>query len=279
MHAKIEGSTNLQHIVKAFFIGLLKQKTYKEIADEKKLHLVEFKNGLERLPCVVASPDICRTQNDISTDEIMNFSQHILEDKIVLKKRPLPPFYFNSLGYKLYCKTKRFLEIKTIDSDDSSSSSDVEYLNELRKTIEKRIDVADDNDGEDDEHEDYNGKKRQQQKLRAKGELLLEDLAPIQDLQITVPENDCIEFGKIHSIVDQLVLVSALPNSILLNLETVIFLEKGQKVLVFDLQLSTDLLHIIINIPLALLHRQEVSKESSPNLHPKFGRFKMYEEK
>lgn len=31
LHAKIEGSTNLQHIVKAFFLGLLQQvSNYKE---------------------------------------------------------------------------------------------------------------------------------------------------------------------------------------------------------------------------------------------------------
>ncbi|XP_037821602.1 H/ACA ribonucleoprotein complex non-core subunit NAF1 [Lucilia sericata] len=120
------------------------------------------------------------------------------------------------------------------DSDDSSDSSDVEYLSELRKTIEKRMEVVDD---DDDEDEDSNtGKRKNTPRLKVKGEMLLEDLPPIQDLQITVPEDECIEFGKIHSVVDQLLLVSALPNSILLDLGTVIFLEKGQKVLgeVFD---------------------------------------------
>ncbi|XP_065356351.1 H/ACA ribonucleoprotein complex non-core subunit NAF1 [Calliphora vicina] len=121
------------------------------------------------------------------------------------------------------------------DSDDSSDSSDVEYLNVLRKTIEKRMEVVDEDD-EEDEDGNTTGKKKHIPKLKVKGEMLLEDLPPIQDLQITVPEDQCIEFGKIHSVVDQLVLVSALPNAILLDLETVIFLEKGQKVLgeVFD---------------------------------------------
>lgn len=124
------------------------------------------------------------------------------------------------------------------DSDDTDSDSDVEYLNEIRKTIEKRMEVADEDD--EDEEDDDNGegmsKKKHKPKVKVKGEMLLEDLPPIQDLQITVPEDECIELGKIHSIVDQLVLVSVLPNAILLDLETVIFLEKGQKVLgeVFD---------------------------------------------
>ncbi|KNC31285.1 H/ACA ribonucleoprotein complex non-core subunit NAF1 [Lucilia cuprina] len=120
------------------------------------------------------------------------------------------------------------------DSEDSSDSSDVEYLSELRKTIEKRMEVVDDDDDEDEESN--TGKRKNTPRLKVKGEMLLEDLPPIQDLQITVPEDECIEFGKIHSVVDQLLLVSALPNSILLDLGTVIFLEKGQKVLgeVFD---------------------------------------------
>ncbi|XP_013107085.2 H/ACA ribonucleoprotein complex non-core subunit NAF1 isoform X1 [Stomoxys calcitrans] len=126
------------------------------------------------------------------------------------------------------------------DSDSSTSSdSDVEYLNVLRQKIDKRLmaDVEDD-DEEDEEGDNENGKDRRKPKpkVRAKGELLIEDLPPIHDLQITVTEDECIELGKIHSIVDQLVLVSTLPNSMLLDLETVLFLEKGQKVLgeVFD---------------------------------------------
>ena len=124
------------------------------------------------------------------------------------------------------------------DTDSDDSDSDVEYLSELRKTIEKRIETMDDGEEEDegDDNEGNAGKKKHKPKLKVKGEFLLEDLPPIQDLKITVQEDECIEFGKIHSIVDQLVLVSALPNSILLDLETVLFLDKGQKVLgeVFD---------------------------------------------
>uniref|UniRef100_A0A1I8M9W3 H/ACA ribonucleoprotein complex non-core subunit NAF1 n=1 Tax=Musca domestica TaxID=7370 RepID=A0A1I8M9W3_MUSDO len=123
------------------------------------------------------------------------------------------------------------------DSDSSSSDSDVECFENLRKKIEKRMEV-DDEDEEDDDDENSKGENRRKpkQKIRAKGELLLEDLPPIHELQITVPEDECIELGKIHSVVDQLVLVSALPNSVLLDLDTVLFLDKGQRVLgeVFD---------------------------------------------
>ena len=40
--------------------------------------------------------------------------------------------------------------------------------------------------------------------MRTRGEILIEDLPPIQDLHISVPAEECIELGKISSIVDQL---------------------------------------------------------------------------
>lgn len=112
LHAKIEGSTNLQHIVKAFFIGLLQQKTHQQIAEEKQLHLVEFRKEQEGLPHIVASPTVCRKLDSITKDEIMNFTQYVLGDKIVLKKKKLAPFYTKSVGYQLYLKKQELLRNK-----------------------------------------------------------------------------------------------------------------------------------------------------------------------
>ncbi|KAL9925982.1 uncharacterized protein ACN2A1_015099 isoform 2-T2 [Glossina fuscipes fuscipes] len=128
-----------------------------------------------------------------------------------------------------------------IDSE-SDSESGVECLEDIRTIIENRISASKDDcneeegDEEDEECGDGTKKKKKPRPPRVKGELLLDDLPPIKDLHITVPEGECVELGKIHSIVDQLVLVSALPNALLLNLDTVLFLEKGQQVLgeVFD---------------------------------------------
>lgn len=124
-------------------------------------------------------------------------------------------------------------------SDSSSSNSDSdsegEYLTVLRKKIEKRINVEDCDDDDDDiDGDDARPRRRQPPKVR--GEMLLDELPPIEQLEITVPEDECIELGKVQSIVDQLVLVSVLPNSMLFDLDTVLFLEKGRKVLgqVFD---------------------------------------------
>ncbi|XP_039949579.1 H/ACA ribonucleoprotein complex non-core subunit NAF1 isoform X1 [Bactrocera tryoni] len=123
-------------------------------------------------------------------------------------------------------------------SSDSESETEAEYLTKIAKVIEKRIQSNDDdNEDEDDDDEEGDSKKRgRRQPPRVRGEMLLDELPPIQDLQISVPAEECIELGRVHSIVDQLLLVSALPNSILLDLDTVLFLEKGKRVLgeVFD---------------------------------------------
>ena len=40
LYAKCEGSLNVQNVVKAFVLGLLRQRTHQALADEKQLHLV-----------------------------------------------------------------------------------------------------------------------------------------------------------------------------------------------------------------------------------------------
>nr|CAD7572192.1 unnamed protein product [Timema californicum] len=72
--------------------------------------------------------------------------------------------------------------------------------------------------------------------LRTNGEITLDDLPPIEDLHISVPEEDCKELGKVCSIVDKLVVVQPNPNTPTLNLDSVLFLECGKRALghIFD---------------------------------------------
>jgi small subunit ribosomal protein S5 len=56
LYAKCEGSGNVQHVVKAFMLGLLRQRTHQALADEKGLHLVEMRKENDYYPRVVASP-------------------------------------------------------------------------------------------------------------------------------------------------------------------------------------------------------------------------------
>ncbi|XP_014467612.1 PREDICTED: 28S ribosomal protein S5, mitochondrial [Dinoponera quadriceps] len=93
LYAKVEGSTNLQHIIKAFFIGLLQQKSHQQMADEKRLHLVEFRSENCNYPIVIASPSIVRKSEEIPSSEILDFDQYVMGGRIVLKKKKREPFY------------------------------------------------------------------------------------------------------------------------------------------------------------------------------------------
>ncbi|XP_012530208.1 28S ribosomal protein S5, mitochondrial [Monomorium pharaonis] len=100
IYAKVEGSMNLQHIVKAFFIGLLQQKSYQQLADEKRLHLVEFKSENGNYPIVIASPTKVRKPEQVTTDEILDFTQYVLGGKVILQKKKQPPFYTKLPSWK-----------------------------------------------------------------------------------------------------------------------------------------------------------------------------------
>lgn len=55
----------------------------------------------------------------------------------------------------------------------------------------------------DEEYENYKNLVPRKP-IKAKKELGLEDLPPIEDLKISVSEEDCIPVGKVYQIVDQL---------------------------------------------------------------------------
>ncbi|XP_050675023.1 28S ribosomal protein S5, mitochondrial-like [Leptidea sinapis] len=104
LRAKVEGSHNLQHIVKAFFIGLLQQRSHQQLAEEKKLHLVEFRAENEYFPKVVASPTVVRTKDEIAKDETLDFIQYVMNDRIILKKKKFPRFYQTMPHYEVFLK-------------------------------------------------------------------------------------------------------------------------------------------------------------------------------
>ncbi|XP_052865349.1 28S ribosomal protein S5, mitochondrial [Anopheles cruzii] len=107
LRAKCEGSTNVQHVVKAFFIGLLQQKHHQQIAEEKGLHVVEFRPENMNFPKVVASPTVCRTETD--NNEILDFTQWGLGGKIQLQKKKFPPFYTKFRSWEIYLKKQEYL--------------------------------------------------------------------------------------------------------------------------------------------------------------------------
>jgi len=84
LYAMVEGSKNMQHITKAFMLGLLRQKTHQVLADEKRLHLVEMRAENDYFPKVVASPSdgVVRTAAEIGHNEILDFEMISFEGNL-----------------------------------------------------------------------------------------------------------------------------------------------------------------------------------------------------
>ncbi|XP_033159482.1 28S ribosomal protein S5, mitochondrial [Drosophila mauritiana] len=107
LYAKIEGSTNIQNIAKAFFIGLMTQRSYQHIANETNSNIVQQQNTRNRfidvkgMPCLNSTP----THN---TQEI-DYMHFTLGNQIVLQRKATVPFYVYSKGHDLHqFKKERF---------------------------------------------------------------------------------------------------------------------------------------------------------------------------
>lgn len=109
IHAKVEGATGVQHVCKAFFLGLLQQRTHDEIAEEKGLHLVELRSENDNFPKVVASPAKCRSVDEIPSNEIMDFTQYMMNGKIIYKRKKFPPFYTKHRSWEIYCRRQELV--------------------------------------------------------------------------------------------------------------------------------------------------------------------------
>ncbi|XP_042901290.1 small ribosomal subunit protein uS5m [Parasteatoda tepidariorum] len=98
--AKVEGPTdNYQCLVKAFFIGLMRQKTPQLLAEEKGLHLVEMRKDRDYFPVVIASPSKCRTEKDFGPTELLDYTLHLHNNKVEAERKPFQPFYVNFHSY------------------------------------------------------------------------------------------------------------------------------------------------------------------------------------
>ncbi|KAH8389410.1 hypothetical protein KR200_006490, partial [Drosophila serrata] len=107
LHAKIEGSTNLQHIVKAFFIGLMRQKSFQDIATETDLNIVQQQKAKGDYSEVKGIP-FCKPA-PISKIQDIDYMHYTLGNKIVLKKIEVSPYYTHTKGHELkQVKVERF---------------------------------------------------------------------------------------------------------------------------------------------------------------------------
>lgn len=83
LYAKAEGASGNQiNVTKAFFLGLMNQRSYQEMADEKRLHLVEMRDENFNFPTVLASPTSGPVQDYSIDDESHDFYYFINNGRI-----------------------------------------------------------------------------------------------------------------------------------------------------------------------------------------------------
>lgn len=85
------------------------QKTHEEIAEEKRLHLVELIPENFYYPTVLASPSVCKKEEEIDKDEIIDFKQYCFDGKVVYKWKKYPPFYTKHKSWEIYLKKQEKL--------------------------------------------------------------------------------------------------------------------------------------------------------------------------
>lgn len=126
-------------------------------------------------------------------------------------------------------------------SSSESSDDSVEVIpNTSNYRNQEKVVVVSDTEtapnGSDNELDSGDEDTRSNVAIRVRGEILPHELPPIEELQISVREEECKPVGHVQSIVAQIVIVQSYAGVELLNLDTVLFLEKGKRPLgkIFD---------------------------------------------
>lgn len=117
--AKVEGPTNVQTVTKAFFLGLMQQRNFQQLADEKGLHVVQLRKDRQYFPEVLASPTECRTDDQLDNNEVTDFNQHCLNGRVILRKPKREPYFTKHKSYNIYLKRqekKRSFDTIKLDS-------------------------------------------------------------------------------------------------------------------------------------------------------------------
>ncbi|XP_039501004.1 28S ribosomal protein S5, mitochondrial [Drosophila santomea] len=107
LYAKIEGSTNLQNIVKAFFIGLMTQRSYQYIANQTNSNIVQQQKTRNKFIDVKGMSILNSTRTRITHE--VDYMHFTLGNQMVLKRKGTVPFYFYGKGHNLHqIKAERF---------------------------------------------------------------------------------------------------------------------------------------------------------------------------
>ena len=105
LYAKVEGVTDNQiNLTKAFFLGLMNQRNYSDMANEKQLHLVDLREENYFYPQVLASPnDRVRTDDELkSNNENTDFTYYIYDGRIKMVASKRKPFYETGPTWQKY---------------------------------------------------------------------------------------------------------------------------------------------------------------------------------
>jgi len=115
LYAKVEGSVNIQSITKAFILGLLRQKTHQQLADEKQLHLIEMRPEEDNYPRLVASPSDgkVRSQSEIGHNEQLDFDMICYEGHMPATRPEKKNPYEGTPGWDKYLRKSWALEHHT----------------------------------------------------------------------------------------------------------------------------------------------------------------------
>ncbi|KAK9294885.1 hypothetical protein QLX08_010635 [Tetragonisca angustula] len=122
-----------------------------------------------------------------------------------------------------YRQNKEVSSSEESDNEDSASSSDSSEIESIESDSDDILSKRNKGNNE-----------REQKNNEMKSEL--DDLPPIEDLKISVPEVLCDPLGEVAWMVEQLVVVKPKPGKPTLNLDTILFIDKGQRTLgkIFD---------------------------------------------
>ncbi|XP_022668709.1 28S ribosomal protein S5, mitochondrial-like isoform X2 [Varroa jacobsoni] len=107
LYAKVDTrNTNLLSLTRAFLIGLQKQKTHQDFADEKRLHVVEFRPEQLYFPRIVASPKTgpVRKEDEIDPYEELDINMIVSEGRMIYARKKAEPFYTRLPGWEVHLK-------------------------------------------------------------------------------------------------------------------------------------------------------------------------------
>ena len=192
---------------------------------------VDDSSGIALEEVVIPAKAVCSTSDSsIASNIISDIIVDILGENQTLPKSD--SFQMRQINEN--CTRRNSICSSSSDSSSTCSSSSDDSTSEDESSNEESISITQTCKKKNTSKKDGNNK--QECNIKVKGELSHSELPSIEDLHISVPEFECVPLGKISSFVDDLVVVKALPNTPALDLDSVLFLDKGKRPLgkVFD---------------------------------------------